>query len=138
MFNCFIVPQMAKYYSNGDNCDPRSIEHLKEHLKNYGKVIKHIDFVNTKKIRDTDLFYTMIQYIPVEYLNEIFASIVMFCSDKVKSLKMCYVDFDPNFFAHVQDTFKHLTKLEIYDESNWPTIFSKCSNLDTLIMKFRP
>lgn len=118
--------QMADLHSNGDSIDQYGIVYTSEYLIRFGKYIRFIAINNSDEID-----------IPTEFVNEIFSSIVTSCSELLKSLEIRKVDLDPEFISNIDDMFNRLTKLDINCESNWTKILSKCTNIETLIMKYK-
>lgn len=111
---CFNVTKMTERYSTNRNFN-HSMEHINGYLNKFGKIIVHIDFENE-----------------FGNVNKIFASIVMFCSDELKSLKLYNTGLKSETILNFRKIFSNLTKLELTKQPDLTKILPICSNLNTL------
>lgn len=116
---CFDVTKIAERYLNYRNFN-HSMKHINGYLNKFGKIIEHVDFENE--------FIN----VPSDIVNEIFAFIVMFCSDALKSLKLSNTGLNSKSILKFRKIFGDLTKLELRNQQKLTRILPICSNLNTL------
>lgn len=97
-----------------------SMTHYKHYLKTFGHYLHHIKFVSFGKRMD------------VGTAKEIFTFIIVYCLGSLRSLKMRGIHLDSDLLAKAHLVFKHMTKLDIDECSNWNDILPMCSELEEL------